>query len=218
MASSIPNADVRRHCRPLPRTGDTCQGDTAQRQTGAARGFRPAPFGSQARPVRSLCMRPLFALTALGVVYELFIGAVVVRPASLLPNAAYATRGFPLSSDIEGLTRFAVVAGVAFALYLSAYVLVLQCRGRAVLALVLGFSAVFSLTLLLARPMASPDVFSNIIDGRMAWIYGLNPITIPRTAAAFDPLYSAQSLMNRGFMSPYGPFWQLLLWIPTRLA
>jgi hypothetical protein len=166
--------------------------------------------------------RATFAgLCIVGAIAELFIVVVVVRPLSLLayrePIDSYDPIVPVLGWTTEGIWRFAIVATIAILIYLAAYVLATQCGHRWALPAAIGFSALFSITLLLSYPNASPDIFNYIIDGRMAWIHGLNPMTIPRLAASLDPLFSAQHCCAQ-FVSPYGPTWQLLLILPARLA
>jgi hypothetical protein len=163
----------------------------------------------------------LAGLCVVGALAELFIIFVVVRPLSLVavrsPIDSYDPIVSLLGTTTEGIWRFAVVATAAILIYLAAYVVATQCRHRWALPAATGFSALFSITLLLSYPNSSPDIFNYIIDGRMAWLHGLNPMAMPRTAASFDPLYNAQHCCAQ-FSSPYGPTWQWLLVLPTKLA
>jgi hypothetical protein len=50
-----------------------------------------------------------------------------------------------------------------------------------------------------------------------AWLHGLNPIPMSRMVAIDDPLFYAQHCCAQ-YISPYGPTWQWLLILPTKLA
>lgn len=162
----------------------------------------------------------LLGLLAVGAVTEILIIVLVVQPLSLLAHPGridVLPMRILLGDDTGGVGKFVAVATIAIGLYLLAYVFSVQCRGSAALTIILAFSALFAVTLLFAYPPATPDIFHYILDGRMAWLDGLNPMILPPTAAASDPFFSYLTCCTQ-YTSLYGPAWQLLLFIPTHLA
>jgi len=163
----------------------------------------------------------LVGLIGVGAVTELLIIFAILRPFSLVahPQAISVYEPFTvlLGPGTTAIGEFIASVTVAAALYLLAFAFALRVRGSRSVALILFFSALFSITLMLTYPPADSDTLSYILDGRMAWIYGLNPMAIPRTAASSDIFFSVQQCCAN-LRSTYGPVWQLLTFIPTRLA
>jgi len=161
----------------------------------------------------------LFALVGLGTLAELLLIYGVAQPLSLLAFPQPIAYSEPIAAllgiSVDGVGSFLQVAGLALTLYLLAYVLALQCRGRQALWIVLTFSALFCLTLLFVYPAGARDIFTNIIDGRMRWLYGFNPMVSAPRVADFDPLFKAMTYWQDE-PSYYGPFWYLLLFLPAR--
>jgi hypothetical protein len=67
----------------------------------------------------------------------------------------------------------------------------------------------FGSTMLAAFPAGAIDIFHNIMDGRLTWLYHLNPITVPPMTVSGDPLLPALHYWQ-GQRSAYGPLWFLL--------
>jgi hypothetical protein len=112
----------------------------------------------------------------------------------------------PVSYRVELLAIFALL----FAVYVAA--LRSARRGKAshqALTIVLAGVVVFSLPLILAPYLLSRDVYSYIIYGRMAALYGANPTLNAPLAFAHDPYF--QFLISwKDTPSVYGPVWTLL--------
>ncbi|MGI8553481.1 MAG: hypothetical protein ACR2PL_22260 [Dehalococcoidia bacterium] len=163
----------------------------------------------------------LLGLIVLGVLLELFCIVAIVQPLSLGDHSYSIAVSDPLSvilgNNIEGVRGFVLSLAAAVLLYGSALLLSLKCRGQRALGVILGFSVLFCLTLLLAYPAGSGDVFTNIINGRMRWLDGLNPMVSAPLAAQRDPLFAAVTWWQQE-PSYYGPFWYLLLFLPTKVA
>src|SRR5581483_6285565 len=119
-----------------------------------------------------------------------------------------------VGDDSGGVEHYLLGVAVVVAIYLLAYAVALRCRGRLALALVLGFATLFALIMLAAFPAGSDDIYTNIINGRMAWLYHLNPMVVAPNAVSHDPLFP--SVLWRDEPSYYGPVWYLLLAFPTR--
>ena len=163
----------------------------------------------------------LIALIGLGTLVEIFLIYEVVQPLLLSayphPIAVSEPLAALLGGDVVGLRGFVVVTTVAIALYAVAYLISLRCRGRQAFVIILCFSALFALTLLLAYPGGARDIFTNVMDGRMRWLDGFNPMVQPPRVASHDPLFSAMTYWQDE-PSYYGPFWYLLLFIPARVV
>lgn len=163
----------------------------------------------------------LVLLIGLGTLFELLCIYGVAQPLSLLtysfPIAASEPVSAILGLDLEGLRSFLVVASAAIALYLASVIVSRRCRGGQALVVILAFSALFSVTLLFAYPAGARDVFTNIMDGRMRWLYGFNPMVSAPRVVSFDPLFKAMTYWQDE-PSYYGPLWYLLLFFPTRVV
>ncbi len=66
-------------------------------------------------------------------------------------------------------------------------------------------------------PSGSQDLFHNIADARTLWVYGQNPMTVPPSAHAADPLVVAV-IAWRDDPSFYGPLSYVLYGMPAALA
>lgn len=187
----------------------------------ARRLFGLAPAGAETDPEARGSTGALLALIGLGTIAEVFLIYAVTQPLLLLaypkPIAINEPLAALLGSDVQGIRGFILVVAGAFLLYVAAYAISLHCRGRQAVAIILGFSALFSVTLLLAYPAGARDIFTNIVDGRMRWLDGFNPMLQAPVVAHRDPLYHDMTYWQFE-PSYYGPFWYLLLFIPTRVV
>jgi hypothetical protein len=117
-----------------------------------------------------------------------------------------------LGMSLPALYRVELVAVMVF--LLAAYVLALRAarldpHPRRALAAVLAGVVAFSLPLVFAPYLLSRDVYSYIIYGRMAALYGANPALTPPIAYASDPYF--QFLISwKDTPSVYGPVWALI--------
>jgi hypothetical protein len=103
--------------------------------------------------------------------------------------------------------------GVALAIVGAGYLagIVMLDRGLARLRgagrIVIAFSAVFQLTLILIPGVFSTDVYSYLIYGEMAGVYGLNPYVVTPDLMINNPLLPWIYDDWRSLASPYGPLW-----------
>jgi hypothetical protein len=103
--------------------------------------------------------------------------------------------------------------GVALAIVGAGYLagIVVLDRGLARLRgagrIVIAFSAVFQLTLILIPGVFSTDVYSYLIYGEMAGVYGLNPYVVTPDLMSNNPLLPWIYDDWRSLASPYGPLW-----------
>jgi hypothetical protein len=165
--------------------------------------------------------RPTLLLAAVALATLPVLVFVVVRPISLFTHARSSAGSIGLEplevflgDDSGGVEHYLLGVAAVVAIYLLAYAVALRCRGRAALALVLGCATLFALIMLATFPAGSDDIYTNIINGRMAWLYHLNPMVVAPNAVPHDPLYP--SVLWRDEPSYYGPVWYLLLAFPTR--
>ncbi len=103
---------------------------------------------------------------------------------------------------------FVVVAGLLFTAYVRALALL---RGGELLGLreLLARTALFGLPLLITPFLLSSDIFSYIVYGRLAAVYGLNPTITPPSAVPSDPFLA---FLPHWHTTPsvYGPLWNLV--------
>jgi hypothetical protein len=113
--------------------------------------------------------------------------------------------------------RNTAIQCVAFLVLFLAFGLALWAiRGvkpsRAVLAALFVPPIVWAITAALMYPPYAVDLFHNIADGRLVWIYHLNPMIVPPIARPF-PI----GMSFGDSPSAYGPFWYLLDFPPSLL-
>jgi hypothetical protein len=88
---------------------------------------------------------------------------------------------------------------------------------RLALGIIVGWAAIFSLTLLFMYPTGAADLFDQIFRARLTTQYGLNPFTTLPLSIEGDPL--RPFVAWQGDPSPYGPVWELLAagasWLAT---
>ena len=79
---------------------------------------------------------------------------------------------------------------------------------RQLLAVALGTTALFGLTLVLLPSLPSDDIFSYILYGRITTVHGANPLISTPADFSHDPFLSL--VFWRDVRSVYGPVWLLL--------
>lgn len=119
--------------------------------------------------------------------------------------------------DLAGAMRFAVPVLLAFAAFAIGVRCAHRIGGRAAVAVVLGGTVVFSLTLLPINPVGSHDVYHNIADARTLWIYGDNPTIVPPAVYEDDPFFDRVPAW-KATPSVYGPVWYALSGLPLPFA
>ncbi len=101
-------------------------------------------------------------------------------------------------------------------LYWIAWHAVLRLHDRRAWLIVIGGALVFSVALLLMYPYDAADMFDNILHGRIISVYGANPFQKIAADYASDPFYRYTAW--RYAVSAYGPLWESLAGLVTRLA
>lgn len=142
----------------------------------------------------------------------------VVRPLWLwdsFPGPKTRLRGI-VGADIESLLWYTLTVTALFTLYALAC---WSCRGHGSpfvdKVAIFSFPVLFAGTLLLMFPATSLDIFHYILQARVLWEHGDNPLTTAAAAFPSDPYYSYADW--REFPSPYGPLWSILTFLPTRI-
>ncbi len=121
---------------------------------------------------------------------------------------------FLVRYDWDETARFAGFVVLLFALY------ALACWGsrlrgpRWLDGLSLLLAALLGVALLPAYPLTSNDIFHYIMEGRIFWLHGGNPLVDTPIQYSWDPylLYSDWLASP----APYGPAWILSLWLPQQ--
>jgi len=113
--------------------------------------------------------------------------------------------------------RNTVIQVVAFAAMFVAFGLALRILqnakpSRMMLALLFLPPVVWTITAAFLYPPYAVDLFHNVADGRLVWIYHLNPMLVPPSVRPF-PI--GMSFADEP--SAYGPFWYLLDFPPSIL-
>lgn len=156
-------------------------------------------------------------LLLIGIVCEAIYLAALARPLSLFGR-------FPgLRTDllaIMGVTPatfawYVGTFGALFVLYVAAYVVTRRLGARAA-AVTLLLGALFAATLMFVYPVASRDFFGYILEARLFWTHGLNPLVMPRGSVWSDPLRPYSDWTN--ITSSYGPAWILLTGLPLLIG
>jgi hypothetical protein len=86
-----------------------------------------------------------------------------------------------------------------------------------VLALILGFGALFAVTLLFVYPITATDLFSYIAQSQILVHYHQNPLITPPSQYPHDPLMQLSDGYFR-YASPYGPLGILLDALPLAVV
>jgi alpha-1,6-mannosyltransferase len=141
-----------------------------------------------------------------------------LQPLSLWRSPSNLPAGAPivliLGQDVAGAVRFLVPAVLLLGAWAAAMLVALRCTGVSV---ALGFSALFLITLIPMNPGGTQDIYHNIADGRLFWLYGVNPTLIPPIAFPEDA-FAPHVWGYADLPSAYGPLWYLLTGIPTLTA
>ncbi len=163
----------------------------------------------------------LLVLGALAVAMELTLLFGWLRPLSLLRHTVNPPDGAPMVTFLgrtrEGALGFAIPAAGLCLLYLAAIQTARSAAGRAAVIGSIVAAAGFALTLAPMFPGGTQDIFHNVADGRLLWLHGVNPTTVPPAAFPEDAFYR-HVFGYAGLTSAYGPLWYVLAGIPVVLA
>ncbi|MGE5334572.1 MAG: hypothetical protein ACM3N4_07725, partial [Nitrososphaerota archaeon] len=131
-------------------------------------------------------------------------------PAHLVLGDTLASTSLPPGRGLLALIALGTVlvgasCAAALALRIAPEVRLSQ---RRLLAVVLGTTALFGLTLVLLPSLPSDDIFSYILYGRITTVHGANPLISTPADFSHDPFLSL--VFWRDVRSVYGPVWLLL--------
>jgi hypothetical protein len=160
-------------------------------------------------------------LLGAGLALELALAVGFVLPLAIWRHPQVVRSGQPLATVLGtgagGATGFALAVSAAFAVFALAMRAARGLSGATPAGVVLGAALLFSLTLAPMNPLASKDVFHNIVDARTLWVYGQNPTLTAPNAHPSDPLFASVSAWQ-AFPSSYGPLWYLIAGAPLPFA
>lgn len=163
----------------------------------------------------------LFSLVLSAVVFEVVLVRWWLGAFSLAGHPGFPAPGqdpliWLLGDGDAGMSHFIRLLAVAFAPYFIGLAVAGRARGQTAVAVAFAGSAIFGGTMLASFPAGALDIFHNIMDGRITWLYHFNPMLVPPSAAMNDPLlhylhYWADT------RAAYGPLWFLVTW-PAYIA
>jgi alpha-1,6-mannosyltransferase len=108
-----------------------------------------------------------------------------------------------------GMVRLLRMLAVAFMPYLLALGIAQRATGRYALIIAFATAVILGLTMLAMFPAGALDIFHNIMDGRLFWLYHINPTIYPPSAASGDPLFGYMHYWA-DTKTAYGPLWFLV--------
>jgi hypothetical protein len=132
----------------------------------------------------------------------------------LLPNIATLTLHKPFAE-----AGFVLVMALQSGIYLLAWRLcrpLEQGQTPRMHIAVAGILGLLAISMLWLYPVGDGDVFDYIIRGRITAVYAANPFAITPAIFSFDPFFHYVGWP--GFTSSYGPLWELLAALISRLA
>lgn len=107
------------------------------------------------------------------------------------------------------LHDFLISVFIPFGLYLMAWQVLRRVSfDRRLLALVIGWSALFTFTLSMMYPIGATDLFDYVFYSRILVRYGQNPLSVPPIVFRNDPFI--KTVVWPKTPAPYGPLWVLL--------
>jgi hypothetical protein len=122
--------------------------------------------------------------------------------------------GYITGHSHSGFEQFVVVFSILFALFGFAWWIVRNLSDCATLWLILGFGAVFALTMIFVYPATAIDVYIYIAHSLVLVQYHANPITTPASTFPHDPLLALADGWV-AFGAPYGPLGLIIDAVPT---
>jgi hypothetical protein len=168
-------------------------------------------------------VRAHWLLILLGISCELLYGLYFVRQFPLLPyySGPYHDMGWFTNHSHAGFWAFVVVFSVLFLLFGLAWRWVARAEQRAfqpaTLWLILGFGALFALTMTFVYPVTALDMFAYIDQSLVLVQYHANPIFTPPANYPHDPLMTL-SAGWAGSGAPYGPLGIVIDALPVFVA
>jgi hypothetical protein len=161
--------------------------------------------------------RPL-ALGLVGLASLAVYGWGLLRPFNLItlplqPDRSIhqLTAGHPLAG-----VRFILIITLLAGLYYVAWQLCRRQQSRALWISLLSMVFVVNLAMFWLYPIGATDIFNYIIGGRITAEYGGNPFYDPPDRYSADPFYGFAGWQSEP--SLYGPLWEAMAAVTTRLA
>lgn len=105
--------------------------------------------------------------------------------------------------------RFIVPTVLAFVLYGAAVLLARGKTGRWLAAVCLATGVGYAVLFVPMNPVGAQDIYHNVFDARILWLYGDNPNSVPPVAYPADPLFPSVVAWSE-FASVYGPVWYVV--------
>lgn len=166
----------------------------------------------------------IVSLAALGVSTASLYLLAFTQPYSLFEHGSKIaqTIGTLGNESIQSAVRYLISLAALFAAYWYGYRYVLRvlplARGlnRRMPFLILGFGLLFNLVLLPVYPFNAVDIYENILRGRISAVYHLNPFIATPQQIPGDAFYPYS--VFRSYTSPYGPLWETIAGLASRLA
>ena len=122
---------------------------------------------------------------------------------------------FLIRYDWDDVALFGLLAVALFALYGLACWGAAQRGPRWLDVLPFLLAALLGVALLPSYPVTSNDVFHYIMEGRIFWLHGGNPLVETPSQYSWDRYVAYSDWLNSP--APYGPVWILSLWFPQLL-
>jgi hypothetical protein len=164
---------------------------------------------------------PLALLIGCGLLLEAVLVLGWLVPLSLWRTPSNLPAGAPLvlilGQDATGALRFLVPSCLALGAWGASLAVARRCGGTLPMLVAIGFTVLFLATLLPINPGGTQDIYHNVADGRLFWLYGVNPTLIPPQAFPEDA-FAPHVWGYVDLPSAYGPLWYLLTGIPVLLA
>ena len=156
-------------------------------------------------------------LIIIGIICELFYIFYFVRQFSLLQYY----HGLIDMSQINdhshtGFAQFLIVFSILFLLFTLAWWYVGHLNNHSTLWLILGFGAIFGLTMSFVYPATAIDIYVYIADSLAIVLYHGNPMITPPALVANDPLITLAGGWTY-YTAPYGPLGLVIDAIPTMI-
>jgi hypothetical protein len=130
---------------------------------------------------------------------------------------SYLDLGAMTNHSQSGFILFAGALGIVFLLLSLAWNRVWDRTDSGTLLVVLGFGALFGLTMAFLYPITALDVFAYFDESLILTQYHQNPLFVAPSAFPHDPLMGLSASFN-GAVAPYGPLALVADAIPTFLV
>jgi alpha-1,6-mannosyltransferase len=111
-----------------------------------------------------------------------------------------------LGDGDTGMVRLLQLFAAAFVPYFLGLAIAPRVSGRIGIAVAFAGAVIAGLTMLAMFPAGALDIFHNIMDGRLVWLYHINPTLYPPSVVSNDPLFQYMHYWA-DTRTAYGPLW-----------